>query len=404
MVSQQIIADVIQAQAYAWLKKNWGVSREMTSEILHATGFASIITGLRRSGKSTMMMQVLQQNFQEKALFLNFEDPRLATFSTEDFERLYNEIINRKNKLLFFDEIQIISGWEIFVNQLLREDFKVFITGSNASLLSRELGTHLTGRHFSTELFPFSYSEFLTYFKREGSEKTFADYLQKGGMPDYLRTNVGTYLNTLLDDIIIRDIAIRHGLRDVNSLRQLTVYLLSNIGNLISANGLVGMFGVKSATTLLHYFSFLSDAYIVEFVPLFDYSLKKQIRNPQKVYAIDLGMYHQNKIVFSPNYGAVLENAVYLHLRKKYKDIFYFQNQGECDFVTTINGHPEDLYQVCYDLNSMNLYRETEGLYQAMDFFKKEKAFIITMNQKDIFKKNNKTIDVIPAWQWILQK
>ncbi len=404
MVSQQIIADVIQAQAYAWLKKNWGVSREMTSEIPHATGFASIITGLRRSGKSTMMMQVLQQNFQEKALFLNFEDPRLATFSTEDFERLYNEIINRKNKLLFFDEIQIISGWEIFVNQLLREDFKVFITGSNASLLSRELGTHLTGRHFSTELFPFSYSEFLTYFKREGSEKTFADYLQKGGMPDYLRTNVGTYLNTLLDDIIIRDIAIRHGLREVNSLRQLTVYLLSNIGNLISANGLVGMFGVKSATTLLHYFSFLSDAYIVEFVPLFDYSLKKQIRNPQKVYAIDLGMYHQNKIVFSPNYGAVLENAVYLHLRKKYKDIFYFQNQGECDFVTTINGHPEDLYQVCYDLNSMNLYRETEGLYQAMDFFKKEKAFIITMNQKDIFKKNNKTIDVIPAWQWILQK
>lgn len=404
MVSQQIIADVIQAQAYAWLKKNWGVSREMTSEIPHATGFASIITGLRRSGKSTMMMQVLQQNFQEKALFLNFEDPRLATFSTEDFERLYNEIINRKNKLLFFDEIQIISGWEIFVNQLLREDFKVFITGSNASLLSRELGTHLTGRHFSTELFPFSYSEFLTYFKREGSEKTFADYLQKGGMPDYLRTNVGTYLNTLLDDIIIRDIAIRHGLREVNSLRQLTVYLLSNIGNLISANGLVGMFGVKSATTLLHYFSFLSDAYIVEFVPLFDYSLKKQIRNPQKVYAIDLGMYHQNRIVFSPNYGAVLENAVYLHLRKKYKDIFYFQNQGECDFVTTINGHPEDLYQVCYDLNSMNLYRETEGLYQAMDFFKKEKAFIITMNQKDIFKKNNKTIDVIPAWQWILQK
>lgn len=404
MVSQQIIADVIQAQANAWLKKNWGVSREMTSEIPHATGFASIITGLRRSGKSTMMMQVLQQNFQEKALFLNFEDPRLATFSTEDFERLYNEIINRKNKLLFFDEIQIISGWEIFVNQLLREDFKVFITGSNASLLSRELGTHLTGRHFSTELFPFSYSEFLTYFKREGSEKTFADYLQKGGMPDYLRTNVGTYLNTLLDDIIIRDIAIRHGLRDVNSLRQLTVYLLSNIGNLISANGLVGMFGVKSATTLLHYFSFLSDAYIVEFVPLFDYSLKKQIRNPQKVYAIDLGMYHQNKIVFSPNHGAVLENAVYLHLRKKYKDIFYFQNQGECDFVTTKNGHPEDLYQVCYNLNSMNLHRETVGLFQAMDFFNKEKAYIITMNQKDVFKKGNKTIEVIPAWQWILQK
>jgi len=347
------------------------------------------------------MMQVLDANFKEKALFLNFEDPRLANFEMDDFSRLYAEIVDRGIHLLFFDEIQIIKGWEIFINQLLREDFLVFITGSNASLLSKELGTHLTGRHFSTELFPFSYSEFLKFFKSVPSEVSFSEYLQKGGMPDYLRTGYGKYLNDLLDDIIIRDIAIRHGLRDVMSIRKLAVYLLSNIGNPISANGLNGMFGVKSPTTFLNYFSFLADAYLMEFVSLFDYSMKKQIRNPQKVYAMDLGLYHQNKIVFSPNHGAILENVVYLHLRRTYQEIFYFQNHGECDFVTTINGNPEDLYQVCYDLNDMNLQRETTGLFKAMDYLKKNKGYIITFNQTDLFTQEGKTIEVIPAWKWM---
>jgi predicted AAA+ superfamily ATPase len=347
------------------------------------------------------MMQVLDANFKEKALFLNFEDPRLANFEMDDFSRIYAEIVAKGIQLLFFDEIQIIKGWEIFINQLLREDFLVFITGSNASLLSKELGTHLTGRHFSTELFPFSYSEFLKFFKSAPSEVSFSEYLQKGGMPDYLRTGYGKYLNDLLDDIVIRDIAIRHGLRDVMSIRKLAVYLLSNIGNPISANGLNGMFGIKSPTTFLNYFSFLADAYLMEFVSLFDYSMKKQIRNPQKVYAMDLGLYHQNKIVFSPNHGAILENVVYLHLRRTYQEIFYFQNQGECDFVTTINGNPEDLYQVCYDLNDMNLQRETSGLFQAMDYFKKNKGYIITFNQTDLFTQDGKSIEVIPAWKWM---
>lgn len=401
MISQQTFKAVINSQHLKISKKNWGVKRDMTQVLPHAKGFASIITGIRRCGKSTLMMQVLDANFKEKALFLNFEDPRLANFEMDDFSRLYAEIVARGIHLLFFDEVQIMKGWEIFINQLLREDFLVFITGSNASLLSKELGTHHTGRNFSTELFPFSYSEFLKFFKSTASEVSFSEYLQKGGMPDYLRTGYGKYLNDLLDDIVIRDIAIRHGLRDVMSIRKLAVYLLSNIGNPISANGLNGMFGIKSATTFLNYFSFLADAYLMEFVSLFDYSMKKQIRNPQKVYAMDLGLYHQNKIVFSPNHGAILENVVYLHLRKTYQEIFYFQNHGECDFVTTVNGNPQDLYQVCYDLNDMNLQRETSGLFQAMDYFKKNKGYIITFNQTDLFTQDGKTIEVIPAWKWM---
>lgn len=401
MITQQTFGEVIDAQQPFFQKKDTGVVREILGEIPEATGFATIITGMRRCGKSTLQLQLKKKYFPKEGFFLNFEDPRLAGMETQDFERLNAEILKRNTKVLFFDEIQITHSWEIFVNQLLREEFRVFITGSNASLLSKEMGTHLTGRHFSTELFPFSYTEFLLYKKLERSEKSFKLYLQKGGMPDYLRTQLDKYLNDLLDDILIRDIAIRHGIRDVNSLRQLTVYLISNIGNLVSANSLTGMFGIKSSTTFLDYFSYLQDSYLLEFVPLFDYSIKKQVRNPQKVYAMDLGLYHQNKIAFSPNEGHILENAVYLHLRRSGKEVYYYQNQGECDFLTTHKGNPDELFQVCADLNSMNVQRETEALFKAMAFFKKDKGYIITQSQTDSFTCGDMRIEVLPAWKWV---
>jgi uncharacterized protein len=401
MITQQTFGEVIDAQLPFFKKKDTGVVREILGDIPAATGFATIITGMRRCGKSTLQLQLKKKYFPNEGFFLNFEDPRLAGMEIQDFERLYAEILKRNTKILFFDEIQIIPSWEIFVNQLLREEFRVFITGSNASLLSKEMGTHLTGRHFSTELFPFSYTEFLLYKKLERSEKSCIIYLQKGGMPDYLRTQLDKYLNDLLDDILIRDIAIRHGIRDVNSLRQLAVYLISNIGNLVSANSLTGMFGIKSSTTFLDYFSYLQDSYLLEFVPLFDYSIKKQVRNPQKVYAMDLGLYHQNKITFSPNEGHILENAVYLHLRRSGKEVYYYQNQGECDFLTTHKGNPDELFQVCADLNSMNVQRETEALFKAMAFFKKDKGYIITQSQTDSFTRGEMRIEVLPAWKWI---
>lgn len=401
MVTQETFNLVIDAQQQSLQKKTLGIEREKLIRISHASRFACIVTGIRRCGKSTLQLQIQKKYFDGKGLFLHFEDPRLSNIEAADFERLYNEILKRKTKILFFDEIQIVKGWEIFVNQLLREDFHVFITGSNATLLSKELGTHLTGRHFSNELFPFSYKEFLSYKNLKPNENSFSKYLQDGGMPDYLRTGVKKYLNDLLNDILIRDISVRHGVKEVNSLRQLAVYLLSNIGNLVSANSLTGMFGIKSGTTIMDYFSYLQDAYLLDFIPMFDYSVKKQIRNPQKVYATDLGIYHQNKIAFSPNEGHILENAVYLHLRRQGNEIYYFKNIGECDFVTAHNGMPENLFQVCSHVNSMNVQRETDGLFSAMGYFRKDKALIITHNQTDTFKKDDKTIELVPAWKWM---
>ena len=165
MIAQQTFRAVIDAQQNITHQKEIGIERELIDKIPISSGFASIITGIRRCGKCTLQLQLKNKYYPNDGLFINFEDPRLAGMDTQDFERLHAEIEIRKTKVLFFDEIQVVKGWELYVNQLLREDFFVFVTGSNASLLSKELGTHLTGRHFSTELFPFSYKEFLVYKK-----------------------------------------------------------------------------------------------------------------------------------------------------------------------------------------------------------------------------------------------
>jgi predicted AAA+ superfamily ATPase len=158
MIRQEEIAWVINSQKEVFLKQESGFKRDALDNIPIADSFATIITGIRRCGKSTLLLQLLRKDYQD-ALYLNFDDIRFSAFETSDFIRLHREIEKRGIQVLFFDEIQIIKNWETLVNQLLREGYKIFITGSNAAMLSAELGTHLTGRHLSMELFPFSYSE-----------------------------------------------------------------------------------------------------------------------------------------------------------------------------------------------------------------------------------------------------
>lgn len=291
MKSQELIFSVIDAQKAEIEKTPEGLSRELLNDIPVVENFASIITGIRRCGKSTLKVQVLKKQ-ENSGLFLSF------------------------------DEIQIVDKWELFINQKLKEGYRVFITGSNASLLSRELGTHLTGRHLSTELFPFSCTEFLTFGKLANTVVSFDEYLQTGRMPEYEKKRVGVILQQLMDDILYRDIAVRHNIRNVDALRELTVFLISNIGKPLSARRLTGLFGITATATIIDFFAYLQNSYVVDFVPIFDYSVKTQIRNPKKVYAIDRGIYHQIKTTFTNYHGRQLENAVYLHLRRKYKEIF----------------------------------------------------------------------------------
>lgn len=396
MIRQEEISLVIDSQREVFLKQDSGFSRDALSQIPIVNSFATIITGIRRCGKSTLLLQLLRRDYQN-AIYLNFDDIRLSGFETADFTRLHKEIERREIRVLFFDEVQVIENWEKFINQLLREGYKVFITGSNASMLSVELGTHLTGRHLSMELFPFSYSEFIRFKKLNNDENAVIDYLKTGGIPEYVKSDVSYVLNALVDDILMRDIAIRHSVRDVNSLRQLTAYLITNIGNLISANKLSGMFDIKSPATFLEYFSFLKDAYLLDFIPMFSHSLKIQARNPKKVYVTDMGLYTENALSTSDNMGRRLENLVFLHLRRRYKHIFYYKDRGECDFIAIEKNTVKEAIQVCLTITNENFDREYNGLLEAVQNLGLKQGTIVTLNQSDTFEKDGIIIRMMPA-------
>lgn len=400
MIRQEEIAVVIDSQKESLLRQEPGLSRDALSGIPVADSFATIITGMRRCGKSTIIMQLLRQNHQD-AIYLNFDDIRLSGFDTNDFPRLHREIETRAIKTLFFDEIQIVVGWEKYINLLLRESYKVFITGSNASMLSMELGTFLTGRHLSMELFPFSYNEYLRFKGLDSGESSVLAYLKTGGLPEYVRSEIPLILNNLADDILMRDIAVRHSIRDVTSLRQLAAYLINNIGNLVSANKLAGLFNVKSPATLLEYFSYLKDAYLFDFIPVYSHSLKVQTRNPRKVYVMDNGVYTENSLSTSENLGRRLENLIFLHLRRSYRHIFYYKNIGECDFITLEKNSLKEAVQVCLTINQDNFNREYNGLTEAMQILGIRNGYLVTLNQQDIFEEKGMTIKMIPAFEFL---
>jgi predicted AAA+ superfamily ATPase len=401
MFIQEQIANVIGSQQKFFQNKEIGVVREVVPNIQLTDSFAIILTGIRRCGKSTLQRQLMKLDTKD-SLFLQFEDPRLAGFELSDFNRLKLELDRRGVKTLFFDEIQIVKGWEVFIRHLLDEKYFVCITGSNASMLSAELGTKLTGRYLTAELFPFSFMEFCLLKQLEPNGSTAVQYLEQGGLPEYLKTGNGQVLNLLLDDILVRDIAVRHGIRDVNSLKQLAVYLISNIGKPVSAKNLTTLFSIKATSTILEYFSYFNDSYLLQFVPQFSYSLKVQLRNPKKVYCVDMGIFTENSIVFSDENGRRLENLVYLSLRRVYKEIYYFKDKGECDFVAIRQGIVHELIQVCYELNDLNLKREVDGLTTAMKFFNMATGKIITLNQTDKIEQEGQVIEIIPLHKFLI--
>ena len=401
MLRQEQIATVIDFQQQDLDRKGNTFVRESLKEVPIFSSFATIITGVRRCGKSTLLLQILKDKY-KNALYLNFEDLRLTAFETEDLVRLQQEIVKRNIKVLFFDEIQLVNKWEIFVHQLLREEYTIFVSGSNASLLSTELGTHLTGRHVSMEMFPFSFTEYIAFKNVKPSPDSVTAYLKTGGFPECIKNESELILQNLMEDILIRDIAVRHAIRDVNALKQLAVYLVSNVGTLVSANKLIDLFGIKSTATMLEYFAWLKDAYLVEFLPLFSYSLKIQARNPKKVYAIDTGLIYAISTAFSENAGHVFENLIYLHLRRKSTNLYYFKEKGECDFVSFSKGKAQEAVQVCYQIDDHNFKREYNGLLEAMRAFKLDQGTIVTLNQKDHFEKDGYRVNLVPAHEYLI--
>ena len=396
------LEEVIVAQRKELSLDEKTVIREDLPLVKPAPSFVKVVSGIRRCGKSTLLKQLLSK--EKTFYYLNLEDVRLEGFELSDFvkaDEIFVELYG-KNGVYFLDEVQVVSKWEKFVRSLVDKKRKVVLTGSNASLLSRDLGTLLTGRHLSCELFPFSFKEFLDYFDFKPSIDSFEKYLQTGGLPEYLKNKQNYVLQELLKDVVIRDVAVRFGIRNSSLLKKIAIYLITNVGKEFSYNSLKQMFSVASVQSVIDYVSFFEDAYLIFTVPKFSYSYKKQQVNPKKVYSIDNGLSAANSVSFSKDTGRMLENQVFLQLRRKHKEIFYFKEKNECDFVVKEKEKINQAIQVCYELNEDNKEREINGLINALTKFKLKQGTILTQNQEDVIETQSKKILIKPIWKWLM--
>ncbi len=403
MISKSDILEAIRVQSER-AKKSQSFRRKLLLSLPSLlSDYALIISGIRRCGKSTLLTQLSVDRYKpEEVLALNFDTPLLYGFEFSDF-RIVDEVIKEQGqcKVLFFDEVQIIDGWEVYVRGKLDEGFYIVVTGSNASMLSRELGTKLTGRHITKELFPFSYAEYCGFANRETGDESLRDYLHQGGFPQYLQLHNQDVLTDLVNDIVYRDIAVRYNIRDDHSLKSLLAYLVGNVGNLVSATKLKQVLGMKSTSTVSDYFSYFEQTYLISFIPKFSYSYKAQLLNPKKVYCIDNGIVSVASPSFTRDEGRRLENMVFAELRRLYSDIYYYnENRKECDFIVSSGSAPQLAIQVCYALTAENRKREVEGLLDALSFFQMSHGLILTYNQYDKLAVGDKTIEVLPVFEY----
>ena len=392
------------------------VDREIFSKVESyiKNDFVIIISGIRRCGKSTLLSQVRKKH---SGYYLNFDDERLINFHIEDFkvlEELFIELYGEKN-IYYFDEIQNIPMWERFIRRLHDERKKVFITGSNASMLSKELGTHLTGRYLMLQIYPFSFREFMKLKKFELDEKevllttsrakikrNFAEYFINGGFPEYLKELNIDYLKTLYQNIIYRDILVRYKISNEKIFKELVNLAINNISKEISFNSIKKTLGLGSSTTIKDYFDYLENSYLIFLTPKFDYSLKKQMYYNKKVYCIDNGLAKYLGFRMTPDNGKLLENVIFIELKRRRKEIYYFADKNECDFVIKDENKITNVIQCCYELTKDNKDREIAGLEQAMNKFKLKEGLILTYDQEENIQIKDKKIKVIPVWKWLL--
>ena len=424
VVDRILLKEIILEQRELLSQKEQGVEREWLAAIDKYVKLpqAVVITGIRRAGKSTLLKQIINKYYQDRCYFLNFEDERLIDFKASDFNsllELFMEIYGER-KVFFLDEIQNVEKWELFVRRMYDRGYKFFITGSNASLLSREIGNRLTGRYLPVHLFPFSFGEFLSFkgqkvspqsfsvtSQRSRVKKSFNEYLKWGGMPEYLKYKNIDLLKGVYDDILYRDIVARYDIKDVKALRELALFFMSNRGSLFTYNKLKQFLGLGSVNTAKSYTGYLENSFLLFVVNQFSYSLKKQSISAKKAYAVDNGMLQAVSFQFSENRGKYLENLVYVELKRRGLEIYYYKTSGgfEVDFIVKNGRRITELIQVVRSLNSEKVRkREIRALKEAGRELKIKKALILTEDGEDIMKVDGIKIEVKPIYKWLLAK
>lgn len=360
-----------------------------------------LITGPRRSGKSTQALMLLKnRNF----AYLNFDDGKLLNAWDEDLATETLLQVYPGFEFLMLDEIQNLEGWDLWVSKLYRQGINMVITGSNAKLLSSEMATLLTGRYLQIEMLPFSLKEFCEW-KNSADTAVINDYLHNGGYPETLQSRELTqgYLSTLFDSTIWKDITQRHKVRNVEDLNNLAMYLLSNFSNPLSVNELAEAIGMSSVTTTKKFMGYLHEPYLFYYLPRYNNKLKLMNKAPQKTYVIDNGFVTAKAFMVSENLGRLLENQVFIELlRRGYSTettLFYYRsrNDKETDFVTRKGSHVDSLIQVCYDLsNERAMKREIDSMVECAGELNCQNLVIVTMNEERTIECNGHQIKVVP--------
>ena len=381
------------------------------------------IVGVRRSGKSSLFGLIMQKmNLDDsQILFVNFEEPAFANdLDLSLLDKIWDVYLMKikadRKTYIFFDEIQLIPQWEKWIRKIRDLELAhIFITGSSSKLLSAEFGTTLTGRHISFQLYPLSFKEYLTF---KGLSATFDEkflithelqlrkhllsYFDEGGFPEIILSNNSEILKSYFEDILYRDIIMRYQVRDVNLLRRLATYCLTNLAQPTTYNALKKVFKV-SHEKISTYLSFLEESLLIYQLRIFSYSLKVQEVNPKKIFCIDNGLRNAVSFKFMKEGGKLVENVVFLELKRRKKEIFYWQGKNEVDFIIKESENDLIAMNVTYDDDFKE--REFKGLREfkqefTSDFTKVRKLILLTKSTERV----EDDIHCIPVWKWLLTK
>lgn len=423
-IFRRIITDFQERPIRSTLKREINVP-------LHSDKIISLI-GVRRCGKTSIlynMIEELRRSIDPKNIvYINFEDDRLFGSKLSDLDEMiegYFELYpdKRDEKVyLFFDEVQNIFGWEVFIRRIYDTlNVQITITGSSSKLLSSEIATSLRGRTLTYEIFPFSFKEYLRFKNitvNLNSSKSlsyiknsFEEYLVSGGFPETIGED-GSIQKRILSDyvnlIVYKDIIERYNISNTVLLKHLIKYTFVNIATSISITKLYNDFksnGFKlGKETLFDYFGYLEEAYALFSVPIFRSSVREEQRNPKKIYAIDNGLRAVYDASFSPDYAKLYENLVFLALRSQTADIYYVKEHQEIDFYCVINGEKK-LINVSYEIDNPKTWdREIGSLLEGMNYIGIERSMLISKDKDEILTIDNKQIVCIPLWKWLLSE
>lgn len=399
------------------------VDRSDADLLCSSSTLAQVVIGVRRSGKSSLCHKYLK-DISEPYAYVNFDDDRLSSLEVEDLNTVLSCIYmihGEGVKYLFFDEIQNVEGWHLFVNRLLRSGFHVFVTGSNAKLLSSELATHLTGRYMQVSLYPFSFKEYCAYHNVDTKDRTtlgrallkraFMDYIEVGGLPELQgNPHKRIYINSLLETIVRKDIKIRFHIKTPDLLLKVANYIIDNTCKEINYTALVELFDIKSPITLKKYISYFEQAFLIHTVRRFSAKSAERIRG-EKAYVIDPGFISNRPDALpSDNFGWRLENVVCIELLRRtqndFLDLYYYKSRNggrEVDFVVSYRDIPRELIQVSYDIDSPKTFRrETSALIVASDELKCDNLTLVTFSESRVEVIGSKTINIVNAVEWLL--